>query len=889
MSRDEVESPNWESLAPHLDRALDLEGHERDTWLAELDITDPPIAQVVRKMLARHQRLDAEGFLAAAPAGIALDRNRAGRNVGAYRLEVLLGQGGMGEVWLAARTDGRFEGKCAIKFLNATAVSQALADRFRREGSFLARLTHPNIARLLDAGAGEGGQPYLALEYVDGQRIDHYCRDQALDVEQRVRLFIEVIAAVAHAHWHLIIHRDLKPSNVLVTRDGQIKLLDFGIAKLLTPELNDGSDHTRVEDAALTPEYAAPEQLLGEPPSTATDVYQLGMLLYVLLTGAHPTAHAGSRSEKIRAALDSVVPSASEAADASTRGKLRGDLDAILAMALRKIPAERYSTAQSMKEDLQRYLDRAPVSARRGVALYRARKFVGRHRVATIGSIIAVMSLLLALLFALSQAREAAHQRDASRRELARASAVNDFATYLVSAASPGDGKFSATELLAASEALIDKQFPKDQPVKAGILAMVGAQYVLSQRYDKATPVFERAAAIAAPIGDPVLNARVNCPRAALLILTGHDVSEGESLVQKTLAELPTAPEYAPLRAECLTDHAQFGFITGEAGPMIRNAQEAIDLFDASPEASVVSRINAQSALAWGYYLAHENEKADREFATVEKALQVVGRERTLAAADNYNNWALVYFRGDIRLAEPLSRRSLELHRYIEGAEGVSTETTFNHAGILMNLGRFAEASPLYEETIRTAEARQLKAGTAFAMMDYAHLKILAGELPAAKALLDRAQAVAGTMAKGTRTKAILAFHWGLLDEALGQPAAARDHYLDSTHRFEAITERVALNVELICGIARVELKLGHEKESAKAAHDALALATELSEPHAPSYLIGEALLVVGDSQRAAGETGESRQSFERARLNFKDTLGAEHALTQEAARKSIT
>jgi hypothetical protein len=873
----------WSTIAPYVDKALELAPAEREPWLIELTTTDPEIARAVRELLASHAELDERGFLSRSPVGVATSRE--GTRIGAYTIDRLIGSGGMGEVWLASRSDGRFEGHCAIKFLNTLATSPQLADRFRREGNFLARLTHPNIGRLLDAGTTAAGQPYLALEFVDGERIDRYCSDQALTVDQRVRLFVDVVAAVAHAHSRLIVHRDLKPSNVLVTPDGRVSLLDFGIAKLLSGGLED-AESTRVEDAVLTPEYAAPEQLLGEPASTATDVYQLGMLLYVLLTEQHPTAAAGSRAERIRAALDAALPQASSVANGPNRKALRGDLDAILATALRRIPVERYPTAQALKDDLQRHLAREPVAARRGAALYRARRFVRRHLLATLSSAGAVAALAIAMLYAQGQARDAARQRDTTRKELARASAVNDFTTYLVSAASPGDGRFTAAELLAASETLIDKQFPRNEPLKAEILAMVGSQYLLSQRFEKAGLVLERAAAIATPTGDPVLNARVNCPRAITLIQTGHGRKEGEDLMKKTLAELPTAPEYAPLRAVCLTYYSSFGAITGEAEPMIRNAQAAIDLFDASPESSVVSRIDAQASLAWGYYLAHENEKADREFARIEKALQAVGRERTLAAADNYNNWSQVHFRGDVRRAEPLSRRSLELHRYIEGTDGVATETTFNYAGILRVLSHFDEAAPLYEETIRTAQARREKVFAAYAFMDYAHLKIQKGDLRAASALMEKAQAAVASMTRARRAQAILEYHLGMLAEALGQPATARDHYLDAAQRFEQLAEKVSLNVELLCGIARVEHALGREKESGKAADDALALANALAEPHAPSYLMGEALLVVGDEQSAAGKIDESRKSFARARENLENTLGADHPLTKQAARK---
>jgi eukaryotic-like serine/threonine-protein kinase len=877
---------DWRDIAPALDRALDLDPAERAMWLAELATSDPPLAQTLRSMLERHERLDAQGFLAHSPVESMARESRAGTRVGAYLIERLLGRGGMGEVWLATRSDGRYEGRCALKFLDASLASARIVDRFRREGTFLAQLTHPNIARLLDAGAADG-QPYLALEYVDGERIDRYCAASGLTLEQRVKLFVEVVAAVAHAHSHLIIHRDLKPSNVLVTREGQVKLLDFGIAKLLVPEFAEGGDVTRIEDAALTPEYAAPEQLLGETASTATDVYQLGLLLYLLLTGKQPVAAAGSRAEKIRAALDSVVPRASEAAEPASRGKLRGDLDAILDMALRREPAQRYATAQALREDLQRFLNREPVVARRGAALYRARKFVQRHRLATSATVAAASGLVLALLFALSQAREAGRQRDTTRKELARATAVNDFATYLVSAAGPGDGKFTAAELLAASEALIDKQFPADGAVKAEILAMVGSQYLLAQRFDKAGPVLDRAAIIAAPLGDPALNARVNCPRALVQAMKGNEPKQAIALIERTLADLPEAAEYSQLRADCHTRYSEFGQNNSLAEPAIRNAQAALALYDAQPGASVPRRIDAQAALAWGYYLAHDNVKADREFAAVAAALDAVGRGRTHAAADVYANWALVHYRGDLRRAEPLTARSLELRRYIEGADGVNPNITFDRAGVLLLLGRFDEAAALYEETMRTAEARKRRSMLAYAAMEYADLKVQRGDLPAADALIARANAVMSAPEITRTNKAIMSYHLGMLAEAHGRMEAARADYIAAVPAFEKMQEKIALNVYLYCGLSRVERALGHGAASAKAADDAMAIAKLMAEPDSPSHVLGRALLVLGQSQLAAGRRAESQRSFARARDNLENTLGAGHALSRQAARLS--
>jgi serine/threonine-protein kinase len=290
----------------------------------------------------------------------------------------------MGEVWLARRSDGRFEAECAIKFLDGAVPQEKLAERFRREGRLLARLAHPNIARLLDAGATVDGKQFLALEYVDGERIDRYCDSRGLDVEDRIRLFADAVLAIAHAHSNLIVHRDLKPSNVLVTRSGAVKLLDFGIAKLIGVQPPDVDDSTRtlVEEIVLTPEYAAPEQLLGELPSPATDVYQLGMLLYVLLIGRHPLQSTGTRAHRIRAALAGYVPRASDLATGALRKKLRGDLDSILATALHADPQRRYQTAAALRDELFRYLNREPVIARHGARMYGMRKFVARHRVA---------------------------------------------------------------------------------------------------------------------------------------------------------------------------------------------------------------------------------------------------------------------------------------------------------------------------------------------------------------------------------------------------------------------------------------------------------------------------------------------------------------------------
>jgi serine/threonine-protein kinase len=349
-----------------------------------------------------------------------------GRRCGPYRLLSPLGEGGMGVVWLAERSDGRFERRAAIKFPSIALVGRD-ETRFAREGRLLARVVHPNIAQLIDAGVSETGQPFLVLEHVDGVPLDRYCDDHALDVDARVRVFLDVLNAVAHAHANLIVHRDIKPSNVMVATTGQVKLLDFGIAKLLDDDNSLASSRTVTNDGggAMTPAYAAPEQITGAPVSTATDVYALGVLLYVILTGSHPSGgNVRSPAEVVKAIVETVPLRASDAVAETGPGRdrirraLRGDLDTIVAKALKKEPRERYSSVTSFADDLRRYLAHEPISARPDTLTYRAAKFVRRNRMPVAVALLIVIGLSGGL-YAVNRQRAVAEERFMQVRQLA--------------------------------------------------------------------------------------------------------------------------------------------------------------------------------------------------------------------------------------------------------------------------------------------------------------------------------------------------------------------------------------------------------------------------------------------------------------------------------------
>jgi eukaryotic-like serine/threonine-protein kinase len=412
----------WREISPYLDYALSLPEGERERWLDSFRSEKPELAAVLQQLLDERRALAGEHFLSRMPVRVASGVSILDQKIGPYSLISLIGQGGMGSVWLAERSDGRFERRVAIKFLRFAMSSGVGTERFKREGKILGQLTDPHIAELMDAGVTANGEPYLVLEYVDGRPIDQYCDKQKLDVAVRIRLFLDVLSAVAHAHANLIVHRDIKPSNVLVRSDGQVKLLDFGIAKLLAEEGNPAATLLTDEGrGAMTPQFAAPEQVTGESITTATDVYALGVLLYLLLTGQHPAGQRlNSTAELIKAIVDTEPPPPSDVAisaeakelaekRASTpeklRRQLRGDLDTIVGKALKKNPAERYGSVTALAGDLQGFLRHEPIKARPDTIGYRAAKFLRRNRVAVTLAAAALAAIIASLGVAIYQAR----------------------------------------------------------------------------------------------------------------------------------------------------------------------------------------------------------------------------------------------------------------------------------------------------------------------------------------------------------------------------------------------------------------------------------------------------------------------------------------------------
>jgi tetratricopeptide (TPR) repeat protein len=575
------------------------------------------IADAVAEALSSRDRAGYSEFMAEpllVPGELTAGATLVGRRVGPYVIEAEIGRGGMGSVWRARRADDRYEGTVAIKFLHASWVGRHGEQRFRAEGRLLGRLDHANIARLIDAGILDATQPYLVLEYIEGEPIDAYCARHDLSAESRVRLFLNVLAAVAHAHSHLIVHRDIKPSNVLVTHDGIVKLLDFGIAKLLDDETG-STGMTRSGMSALTPQYAAPEQLLGKPVTTETDVYSLGLVLFILLTGNHPIHGESNSSAALMLTQDAPRASALVAVPTIRARELQGDLDNILGKALKRSPEERYSSVGAFADDLKRFLAHEPVQARPDTVIYLATKFVRRHRGSVFASVLVALGLIATSSFAVYQLYEARAERDVAVGEAKRANAEADLAQFLGGDSLSKAPQDAVHERLDRARQFIASRFRKDPPLAARLLIDVSAQYADIGDERTAAAVILEAEAIGRRFGDQELLGLLACMRTQDLAIA-HDLAAARVQLASGIAKMQLLRHVAPgLRSECASAAA---FVTQEDGDfaqavtVLSGAVEYLDQSDLHGSSGYTSLANdlARAELMTGDY--HEAWRVER-------------------------------------------------------------------------------------------------------------------------------------------------------------------------------------------------------------------------------------------------------------------------------------
>jgi len=799
MSSLPTDTATWLKLSAHLDRALELSPLEREAWLQELRQTDPQIAAELAVMLADHKQLRAEGFLDSSALKDG-DTTLTGVTIGSYTLMSRIGDGGMGSVWLGRRSDGRYEGQVAIKLLNAALVGRGGEERFRREGMILARLGHPHIARLIDAGVSNTGQPYLVLELVDGEHIDVHCDERRLSVQRRVRLFLDVLSAVSHAHANLIVHRDLKPSNVLVNQAGTIKLLDFSIAKLIE---DDGASRlTQEAGAVLTPRYAAPEQVTGGPITIGTDVYSLGVLLYELLSGQHPYGGAAKSSTDftraivegdplplsgafLKAPLESrslVAAHRSTTPDRLAR-ELGRELETILHKALKKLPAERYGSVAELVDDLRRYLDDQPINARPDTVRYRAAKFVRRHR-RSISGIAAVVTTIVAL--SVFYAIQLTAERDRARLQADKASRVSELLRSVLLSADPyrspdpsSDGGTTpdARALLDTLAARIANELGDQPEVQAEMLTVIGRTYERLGLVDRALPLLERALEIGRR------SFRLPDARVAQTL---NDLG----VVQRRLGNLAAA---APLLTEGLAmrrtllgnDHKDVGVTLSEYGRLLRElgrfdeaepaTREALAIrvknFGEEHQETATNKSDLASLLMDRGEIAEAERLFRENFATTERLL---GVDHPNAAASKNSVGNVLAVKGDFAAAEKLQREALETRRKIFGA--ANPESAFAVQSLATTFefqARNQEAEALLSEAYRvvtSALGAENPRVTAMAV-DLARVRIALGQASGVEVMTRRALQM--------RERIYPAGHWRIAEAQalLGASLAAQHRY----------------------------------------------------------------------------------------------------------------
>jgi serine/threonine protein kinase len=699
-----LKSEHWRRVSPHLDQALDLSGEDRHGYLVALASADPTLAADVELLLGEERALRDEKYLEQDAQDLLAESHLAGQTFGAYTLVRPLGAGGMGSVWLARRNDGRFEGTAAVKLLSAALLGAAGASRFRREGTILARLKHPHIAQLIDAGVSEAGQPYLVLEYVEGEPIDRWCDERGLDARSRVRLFLDVLAAVAHAHSNLVVHRDLKPSNVMVSKEGQVKLLDFGIAKLLA---EDGAltQLTREGVRAFTPAFAAPEQVTGECVTTATDVYALGALLYLLLSGHHPAGEPGdSPACLLRAILETEPGRLSEAVhDPRLRRELRGDLEIIVAKALKKRPEERYASVTALAEDLRRYLAEEPILARPESLVYRIRKFA-RRRTRSLAAA-ALTLFVLAGVVAFYGAQLAA-ERDRVRLEARKADQVSGFLTDLLSHADPyvaGQGEPTVRSLLDAGADRARKNLANEPEIQREMLTLLGRIYERRGAYDQALPLLEQAVALGRRTLGPSHELAQSLNDLGVVHGQRSELEASRAALEEALA----------MRRKILgEEHPDTAISHSELGRTLFDLGR-LDEAEAHYRSALAIRLKAlgpadhetaTSMSDLGHLLEEKGDRAGAEtlfretLAVTRKASGPKHPDVSTALA----NLALtVDERGDHQAAEAMFRESLDIGQVSLGREHpMNAGRLANLAGVLRAEGKLAEAETRSEEAL---------------------------------------------------------------------------------------------------------------------------------------------------------------------------------------------
>lgn len=834
----------WKQLSPLLDVLLELAPDARAHRMDAIRAEDPELAIELEKLLALED--ESEGFMEAPLLEKPQSGLQPGMLIGPYRLEDLLGEGGMGMVWLASRADGLYQRRVALKLLRPGLADPNLRLRFTREREILARLEHPNIARLLDAGVSQGSQPYLALEYVEGIPLTEYCQVNALSIDDRLRLFLQVCEAVSHAHANLIVHRDLKPSNILVSPDRNVRLLDFGIAKLLD-ESEPAPLNPRTEVRAFTLHYAAPEQIRGEPVTTMTDVYSLGVVLYELLAGTKPyrlRRQSDAEWEEAILAVEPLKPSVAaqrttgggrtECPNARRHGRqLSGDLDNIALKALAKSPEQRYPSVEALALDLRRHMDGRPVHARPQSLGYRARKYISRHRWALAAGSVTALILVAALGASLWQSQQAV-------REAARAQAMQNFVIGLFDNAGSAQrgNTYDARELLVAGERRGERELARQPLAHAELLGVIARLRIGLGDYREALDLLDRQQHLLQGSDAPALTLESTTQRGRVLALLGRQRDCIDAMIR-------LEADIGRLQIQLPQQAADFLSQDGRCRRAVADRQTARQLFLRS---QLIRRgLRDQTGVAESLYdlagLESDMGNADGAIRGFNAALvhlrQYDGQRHPLAVDIERSLASLYRIRGDSQTALMHYRRALALARDIHGDRHPATLAVRRQMGaVQVDLGHFTEANAqmrqLHEQTINALGPAHRETGSSWNSLGIIAWEL--GDTDAAVADIERAVRV-----------------WRSPDSRQQLPGGLYNYGM-------------------------VLHSAGREDEALAALQEARGLRAELfGASHA---LVGETDRLIGEVLASRGDLAAASEYFDRAEKLTRIGYGTDHPRT---------
>ena len=860
------------------DAAVDLPTDAQVAYIDRAAAGDTALRDEVLGLLRAYHRSDIFDSAAADLAAPILEAavNLAGPlpdQIGAFRVVREIGRGGMGRVYLGERADGEFEQRVALKLIQQSAPG--IVRRFVEERRILARLDHPGIARLVDGGITAGGLPYFAMELVEGEPIDRYCESRQLTIEQRLDLFVHVCDAVSYAHQHLIIHRDLKPSNILVRADGQVKLLDFGIAKLLGSPGT--TDLTRTEFSAMTPEFAAPEQVRGTSISTATDVYSLGVLLYMLLTGARPYDVRGKAPAEIERIVCTELPTKpSLRAPVAAARRLRGDLDIIVMTALQKDESRRYQSSAALAQDIQRYRQGRAILARPDSTSYRFGKFIRRNRTTVALSAATAIGLVGATVFSVVQMQEAKAQREQAVRSAQRANALTELQSVLAGDTRDPDGRpLPPAGRIEMAERVVTRRFASDPWLVAELMADLSNRYFEAGDLKAQRAMLARARTVAIESKGHNALALANCLRSNNYWI--EDILDSaRTAVDEAKAALASTTPDRDVRAICLEAEGKLLQATGKPDSGIALLKQAVAIGEA--DGANTQQLGLTNSLAEVLRRSGRTREAVPYFERILADLETLGYGETESFPNVVNFLATsMVDLGEFAAVDSTVRVYIREREAKYGSGRVPTLFAFLHARSQLRLGAFDSADVWLTRAMRdtTQGAGQFQA---FLPSVLADLRLSQSRLPEARGAVSRLpDDRRGQRATATMLRARLRRADGdargasqMLEQEMGKLMT------DGQQRLTlfALPLVTAGEWRLAAGDASGADSIALLARTASAI-DSLALQR--------SALAGRAELLSARARQAKGDVSSAREAAQRAVTALANGYGPAHAWTATA------